>query len=250
MSTTPEKADFHKSTGTGLTEKIGPNLWLIRSQSLRLFFDLQFRSIVMALNDVIATWPGGGTLLDFGAGTSPYQSLFPLTWKIESLDPLFSAADYKDLAQIPSGKRFDRILMIEVLEHLATPEFELKRLLPLLTQNGELIVSVPFSARIHPCPKDFRRWTPEGLEQVFEQSGFNIVEIKYRGTDSSTIVAKTLYFFARRLGFNPSTLLGLLLSPILFLALLLHHGRPALLPEKAEDPLGFLIRARPQRSQL
>ena len=41
------------------------------------------------------------------------------------------------------GKRFDRIVFADVLEHMPRPEIHLKQALALLAENGQVIVSVP-----------------------------------------------------------------------------------------------------------
>jgi 2-polyprenyl-3-methyl-5-hydroxy-6-metoxy-1,4-benzoquinol methylase len=46
------------------------------------------------------------------------------------------------------GRKFDKILMLDVLEHLRTPERVLKDCQPLLKTTGELIVSLPNIANI------------------------------------------------------------------------------------------------------
>lgn len=225
-----------------MLDQQGPNLWILRSRSLRMLADLQFRSIVLVLRDWIRVWPTQGSLLDFGSGTSPYRKWLPPSWSYEDLDPASEKATYRELSQIPRERSYDRILALEVLEHLRDPEQSLRHLRSLLKPNGELILSVPFAARIHPCPQDFQRWTPEGLQELCNQCGLEILEIRYRGSDLSTLTSKLLYFFLRRRGLNLTTLVAVLVSPILVILLILNLRDSQLLPPLSEDPLGFVLR--------
>jgi 2-polyprenyl-3-methyl-5-hydroxy-6-metoxy-1,4-benzoquinol methylase len=49
----------------------------------------------------------------------------------------------QDAAEMAPEKRFDAILMIDVLEHLENPASVVKRLDPFLSEGGYLLVSVP-----------------------------------------------------------------------------------------------------------
>jgi len=227
-----------------LLKKVSPNLWIVQGHALRMFLDLQFRSIVHALSDSLPSWPSTGHVLDFGAGQKPYRHLIPPGWSYTSLDSEAEGSDLKNLNQLATDQRFDRILLLEVLEHIQDPKALLKTLRKRLQNDGELVLTVPFSARIHPCPSDFLRWTPEALTSLLESSGFEILEFRYRGSDFATWISKGNYFFARRMGPNLWSLLGLLLAPLFLLGLLWCQRRAETLPTVSEDPLGFFVRAR------
>lgn len=225
-----------------LSQQVSANLWILRSQKLRLILDLQFRSIVFALKDFVKTWPAQGRVLDFGAGTQPYRQWIPAGWTYTSVDSA-APADARQISQLPLTKNFDRILLIEVLEHIENPPALLKELREALSEKGELVISVPFAARVHPFPSDFLRWTPEGLQRLLESNGFHILELRTRGSDFATLTSKAIYFFARRKGFNLTSLVGLVFSPWLTLALCWCQLRSSTLPAHAEDPLGYILRA-------
>lgn len=240
-----------------LAKKIAQNLWVIQSAPLRRCLDLQYQSIRLRLTENLRAWAPSGDLLDFGAGDSPYLDLFPKAWKVLRLDPFHPECEFRSLSEIPDGQRFDRILMLEVLEHLDDPVLTLRSLRKLLTPTGQLIISVPFSARVHPIPSDFCRWTPEGLEALLTSAGYLITELHVRGSDLATLTNKILYFFARRWGLNLTTAIGLMLTPVMALLLLISHRPAFLTPSKnqvasqerfpeigIEDPLGYFIVAR------
>lgn len=227
-----------------LTRRTGPNLWIIRNARLRERIDLQYRSIVLDLRAEIPRWPRQGRVLDFGSGTNPYREWIPSAWTHRTLDPAEPGADFRSIADLEGQEPFDRILLIEVLEHLPEPDVTLGELSRHLTPQGEFFVTIPFAARIHPCPRDFRRWTPDGLARLFESAGLEILELRFRGSDLATIVSKTLYYFARRAGFNVATLAGLALAPLLGALILICGREKSLFPADSEDPLGFTLRAR------
>jgi hypothetical protein len=227
-----------------LSKRVSQNLWVLHNFGLRLRLDLQFRSIVAALQEELKAWPAQGRLLDFGSGAEPYRRFIPPNWQYTSVDVAASGALYRSLDQLPAGELFDRIWVIEVLEHIEDPQALLKDLRRKLSAGGSIWISVPFAARIHPCPHDFLRWTPEALTRLLEISGFEITEFKYRGSDFATLMSKLIYFFARRLGFNFCTLCGIFLSPILWIGILICQWPGHSLPEVAEDPLGLVIKAQ------
>lgn len=227
-----------------LSKKVSQNLWVLRSFGLRLRLDLQFRSIVTALNENLKSWPEQGRLLDFGSGSEPYRKFLKNGWEYVSVDIASPTAQFKSLSQLPPADRFDRIWVIEVLEHIEEPQQLLRDLREKLNSTGELWLSVPFSARIHPYPHDYLRWTPEALTALLEVAGFEVTSLKFRGSDFSTLMSKVIYFWARRLGLNLSTLTGVLLSPALLLGILICQSRRHSLPQDAEDPLGLVVTAK------
>jgi SAM-dependent methyltransferase len=110
------------------------------------------------------------------------------------LDPNFDA-DYKDLSEVKD--KFDLILLIEVIEHIANPKELLTRLSGYLKKDGQIWISVPFAARIHPYPQDFYRFTEDGLKELCED--FTIMELKRRGNNLATISTKINYLLFRTL---------------------------------------------------
>lgn len=227
-----------------LAKKVSTNLWIIESEGLRRFFDLQYRSIAHALGHDIQTYPSQGSVLDFGAGYSRYRQWLPSTWTYTSVDRDGSAA-YQHLRDLPPGSTFDRIWVIETLEHLPDPQATLQELRTYLKPDGEIWISVPFAARVHPFPQDFLRWTPEALTQLLESAGYQIKSLRPRGSDFATIISKLVYFFGRRFGINLWTLLGIGVAPLILLGLLICQFKSQTEPYESEDPLGFIVKALP-----
>lgn len=81
-----------------------------------------------------------------------------------------------DLKQIPKPEAaYDTILCNAVLEHLAEPDLVLKELHRLLKRGGHLILSVPFLQPYHEAPRDYQRYTRDGLARLVEKTGFEVV---------------------------------------------------------------------------
>ena len=204
---------------------------------LRRFFDLQFRSLQSVIKQELKT-VAGKKVLDFGSGSTLWGSYFAKRNSYYSLDPN-SHANYKSLSEIPKNLKFDIILLIEVLEHLENPTLVLNELKDYLSAHGEIWISVPFAARVHGCPKDYWRWTEDGLKILMKNSGFEIVALKSRGSDIHTLVAKFNFYIFKRLRY-----LFFLLPISIVLNFLLLMFDQLNLPLDKDDPLGYFFRAK------
>jgi len=217
----------------------------IRSVGLRRAVDLQFRSILSCLSRGLeAGNPASWRVLDVGAGSAPYRKMFAGCREYVTMDP-HGVADYASLEAIPSDRTFDRILILEVLEHVRYPAALLKEVAARLAPGGEIWISVPFAARVHRVPEDYWRWAPAGLEALLEDSGLQGVEILARGSGGATLISKVILGLARGLSSAVTAIpaaAGLALAlPVLGLGHRLSRPRPA---EGVEDPLGFFVVAR------
>lgn len=226
-----------------LVSRNWPNLWTFRSRRLRSLCDLQFAGIRQALTRFPRT--PRTKVLDFGAGTSPYRDVLPPHGLYFTLDPHLPEADFRGFADV-RDLHFDLILAAEVLEHVEDPLTTLKSLAGLLSENGEIWVTVPFIAREHPAPDDFTRWTAQGLRRLFENAGLEILELQPRGNDA-TALAHLIGYLAFRFWLRPVTWpLALVLTALTPLALALGHLSLRWPFSPAEGPLGYALRARRQ----
>jgi SAM-dependent methyltransferase len=114
-------------------------------------------------------------MLDYGAGPSPYRSLFP-------------NADYRRADYVPSpgidylvyGESrvpecdgvFDLILSTQVAEHVANPASYFREAFRLLRPGGRLLLTTHGVWPDHGTPYDFQRWTAAGLARDLTQTGF------------------------------------------------------------------------------
>lgn len=79
---------------------------------------------------------------------------------------------------IPSeNETFDCALCTAVLEHLEEPKKALKETYRVLKSGGCAIYTVPLFWHLHEEPRDFFRYTKNGLKYLFEAAGFEIIEI-------------------------------------------------------------------------
>ncbi|MBH10223.1 MAG: methyltransferase type 12 [Candidatus Marinimicrobia bacterium] len=70
-------------------------------------------------------------------------------------------------------KNYDLIILEHVLEHISNPSLAINNIYKLLNPDGFLIVATPFLVKIHRSPKDYMRWTEEGLKYFIAENGFD-----------------------------------------------------------------------------
>jgi SAM-dependent methyltransferase len=124
-----------------------------------------------------------GSILDTGAGTSPYGAL------LAECGTLYHTIDVEQRADSPTfmgdvqhmphvrSESYDSVVCSEVLEHLPLPERALHELARVLRPEGHLILSVPFLSRLHEEPHDYFRYTEHGLRALLERHEFEVREI-------------------------------------------------------------------------
>ena len=129
--------------------------------------------------------PKGALVLDAGAGSSPYKTLFSHA-KYESadfhkVDKKYSPTTYVcDLKSIPTeDNRFNFIIFNQVLEHLPEPQLVLAELYRVLKPGGKMIYSGPLCYEEHEKPYDFYRYTQFGLQYLFGATGFEIERLDW-----------------------------------------------------------------------
>lgn len=141
-------------------------------------FYIHLSDLLMGLNQL--TIRTGLTVLDYGAGGSPYR-------------PLFQESDYRRAdvlatteceyliasdGTIPErAATFDFILSSQVLEHVSDPAVYLSECHRLLKPGGMLLLTTHGTFEDHGCPYDFQRWTADGLRRDLGQAGFQITQL-------------------------------------------------------------------------
>ncbi len=126
-----------------------------------------------------------GRLLDVGCGTKAKQLLVgDLVDEYVGLDHEASPhglarVDLVGTAyEIPEADgAFDCILCTAVLEHLEDPARALRESLRVLRPGGYALYTVPLFWPVHEEPRDFFRYTEFGCRYLFENAGFDIIEI-------------------------------------------------------------------------
>ncbi|ABU59695.1 glycosyltransferase [Roseiflexus castenholzii] len=94
------------------------------------------------------------------------------------------ALDMEDMRQIADNS-LGSILCSEVIEHVRHPERAIAEAFRVLRPGGTLIITTPYNIVIHNTPEDGgfhgRNFTPQGLELILREAGFDIVLLETRG---------------------------------------------------------------------
>lgn len=124
------------------------------------------------------------TAIDFGCGSSPYQSLFPpnVTDYVRVDLPSNDAADVviddeRGCVPLPSESA-DIVISNQVLEHVDSPGQYLTEARRLCRHGGILILSTHGFWMYHPDPQDYWRWTGSGLRKLLQDTGWEVVEFR------------------------------------------------------------------------
>ncbi|MBB5192354.1 SAM-dependent methyltransferase [Silvimonas terrae] len=226
---------------------------------IRRFFDLQLDTVCSVLQPALGQL--SGTVLDVGAGQSPWREWLPVHARyvgidVENADEFGmsragSDVIYYDGNTIPfADAHFDAAFCSEVLEHVPVPEALIAELARVLKDSATLLLTVPWSARRHHIPHDYHRFTPERLHALLDQAGFTEIVIEERGNDVCVIANKLLVLTVRLLrparkktllwSWVPGLLCGVLTAGFMLAA----HASLALGAGGKEDPLGYFVKAR------
>lgn len=94
---------------------------------------------------------------------------------------------YKDFVKINiekkiiHKKKYDFVIIFNVLEHISNLDYSIKNLYSLLKKNGKIIGSTPFLYRVHGAPKDYNRFTKQYLQKILKENNFKNIKIKELG---------------------------------------------------------------------
>src|SRR5688572_26024745 len=166
---------------------------------LRCLIDLQLGTIVKHLRPALAQVTGG--VLDVGAGQSPWRAWLPAATSYRGIDvgyaDEFGMGGIREDIVYYDGKvmpfddaAFDCVLCIEVMEHSDDPQLLLSEIARVTRPEGTVLLTVPWSARLHHLPHDYHRFTRVRLQDLFAQNGFGSIEIHERGNDIGAIANK------------------------------------------------------------
>jgi SAM-dependent methyltransferase len=143
-------------------------------------------AIVNYVKWAIARFPFEEPILDACAGWEPnfYQPLFPgkkyIKQDMRDFDPpcidvICDIADMKPIADESIGL----VLNLESLEHLPYPQRAIDEIHRVLRPNGLLILTTVMHFKIHQAPRDYWRFTPDGIELLL--SRFKILDCTLEG---------------------------------------------------------------------
>ena len=223
---------------------------------LRRLLDLQATSIWRDLKSPLGD--ATGTILDVGAGAQPYRPLISRDTTYRAIDTADAHArfgyDMPGTAYFAgddwpvADRTIDFVLATETLEHIADPDAFLAQARRVLRDEGQLILTVPFSARWHYVPYDYWRFTPSALRILLERNGFCDVVVFARGNELTVACAKVMalilpFLLPQGQGLSLSRrLFGVALAPLLVVAALI--GQTSLRRQGGDDCLGYTVFAR------
>ena len=157
--------------------------------ALRLRFrasvDLEWRTLRDAMTK--AAPYVHGRLLDVGCGDKPWAQTFAphLTEHVglERTEVRQSRADvFYDGGRMPfADAEFDTVLSNQVLEHVPDPRVLWADMVRVLRPGGTLVVTVPFSFRLHAEPEYYWRFTSHALRRLCEESRLAVEVLEPRG---------------------------------------------------------------------
>lgn len=139
------------------------------------------------LEENLARLPERASVLNVGAGGEVAQVLAihagARSFQVTSLD--IDAKRGPDIVGDVAdhdfgGRRFDAVVMCEVLEHVREPARAIANVHKFLRPGGVLILSTPFIFPLHDQPHDYYRFTRHGLEWLLKD--FSEVAVAPRNT--------------------------------------------------------------------
>jgi SAM-dependent methyltransferase len=90
-----------------------------------------------------------------------------------------TSADYPevDMQCMPyEDERYDVVVSDQVIEHLAHPERAVSECRRVLRPGGVAIITSCFLNPLHPSPNDYWRFSPEGMQHLFNDGYWEILE--------------------------------------------------------------------------
>lgn len=138
-----------------------------------------------------------GDTVDYGAGSAKYRSIIiPHTKSYTSFDmiPGEHIDIVGDALKPPfQDDSFDTVVSTQMLEHVEKPWVVAHEMGRILKPGGICIVTAPFLVPYHADPHDFFRYTKQGMESLFRNEGFEIIE---SGTYGNTpgVLAEMVHF--------------------------------------------------------
>ncbi len=113
-----------------------------------------------------------GNVLDLGGKHSPYKKeMRYATYLCLDINPNNKpdiVGDAHNLSMIKK-ETFDTVVATELLEHCHDPKQVLKEIHRVLKKSGKVIISTPFLYPYHPDPKDYFRYTRDGLKELCKE---------------------------------------------------------------------------------
>lgn len=143
-----------------------------------------------------------GKTIDLGAGSAKYRNIIKqksIEYTTFDVVPGPNVDVVGDVLDLPfKDESFDTVISTQLLEHVEKPWVVVKQIHRILKKDGTCICTAPFLIPYHADPHDYFRFTKEGLESLFRNEGFNIIEC-----DSYGPMFNVISEFIRFSFFNP-----------------------------------------------
>ncbi|MCZ2078909.1 MAG: methyltransferase domain-containing protein [Bryobacterales bacterium] len=136
-----------------------------------------------------------------------------------------------DAEQLPfPADAFQRVECDAVLEHVCNPERVLSEIRRVLAPGGYVHLVTPFCHPFHECPKDFRRFTIDGLKEL--AGPLDLIAKGWRTGPTATLLVIFIEYVKLLLPFRAwralsHVLCGWMLFPLRYLDLLLFRSPDA-----------------------
>ena len=138
-----------------------------------------------------------------------------------------------DLLHLPiEDESVDTLLCTGVLEHVSEPDMAVQEIYRVLKFEGRVFLETTFMQTVHASPKDFYRWTPDGLRQLV--GAFELLELHIVAGPASALAWLLQETFAMLFSFHNELLyklglrlFGWLAIPVSWLDVLLERNPAA-----------------------
>ena len=127
-----------------------------------------------------ATVPEDAFVLEIGCGHYDHRPYFRNLRRLD-IDPGYGPDVIGDALRLPlADDSVDASISISVIEHVHDPYQMVREWHRVLKPGGRAFAWVPFFFGVHGYPGDISRFTEEGVRQLFERAGFDVVAIDSR----------------------------------------------------------------------
>jgi len=128
-----------------------------------------------------------GRCLEFGANHKIQRNFLYKDSKVYKV--FYSNIDNKNksfikinlIKKLAHKKKYNNIIIFNVLEHLSEVNIALENLNLLLDSKGKILGSTPFLYRVHSAPNDYNRFTKSYLQKILKEKKFTNIKIKEIG---------------------------------------------------------------------
>jgi len=130
-----------------------------------------------------------GKVLDVGCGSKPYASWFSKATQYIGIDigenMIADCLVEENQAWPFSDSEFDSVVSFQTFEHIKNIRVVQNEIIRVHKPQGVLCLTIPFIAYEHGAPSDFRRFSKEGIKQLFPN--YEIIKVIPQGRFGSTV---------------------------------------------------------------